>query len=283
MSCRLLSRYVSDCREAFLSQAHDFCSASSSFSNPQRNRFVGGTASNLVSLIANADVALSVVLTACSTLLAVVVTPALVKLLVSASVSGAAISISGLALVQATAKVVFAPVLLGMLLKSKAPRVADTASRFTPFCSALLVALICGGVVAQNTVQLQAVRSGPVLWKVLRSVLTLHALGFGFGYFLPMRLLRRHGRRAARTISIEVGMQNSALAVVLARSITSNPAAALPGALSATAHSCLGSLLAAIWRSQDEFHKTTAKSVLEAGTVPEILPTYTDNDPEFSI
>ena len=245
-------------------------------------RFVGGTASNLVSLIANADVALSVVLTACSTLLAVIVTPALVKFLVSSTVSGT-IAISGLALVQATAKVVFAPVLLGMFLKSKAPGFADTASRFTPFCSALLVALICGGVVAQNTVQLHAVRSGPMLRKVLRSVLTLHALGFGFGYVLPMRLLRRPGKRAARTISIEVGMQNSALAVVLARSITSNPAAALPGALSATAHSCLGSLLAAIWRSQDEFHRTSPKRVLEARTVPQILPPNSDDDPDFSI
>jgi len=45
-------------------------------------------------------------------------------------------------------------------------------------------------------------------------------------------------------------LQNSALAVVLANSL-GNPAAAIPGAISATVHSCLGSLLAGVWRAQD--------------------------------
>jgi BASS family bile acid:Na+ symporter len=252
----------------------------------------GGTASNLVSLIANADVALSVVLTACSTLLAVVVTPALVQLLTRSTVSGA-IRISGVALVQATAKVVFAPVLLGMLLKAKAPRAADSISRFTPFCSAVLVALICGGVVAQNTVELRAGPAASLLPDVVRSVLALHGLGFALGYVLPARLLRRRQgggaaelQRTARTVSIEVGMQNSALAVVLARSITSNPAAALPGALSATAHSCLGSLLAAVWRSQDERDRNKRVRPgkgARAETFPEIRPSYGEDDPEFAI
>lgn len=95
----------------------------------------GGTASNLVSLIAQADVALSLILTACSTLLAVVMTPLLVwvKLLV-----GSEIQVSSLALCQATARVVLLPVLLGMLLKAKTPKLADTVSRFTPFCFGLV-------------------------------------------------------------------------------------------------------------------------------------------------
>ena len=46
-------------------------------------------------------------------------------------------------------------------------------------------------------------------------------------------------------------MQNSALAVVLARSVGADPLASLPGAISATVHSCIGSLLAAVWRLKD--------------------------------
>ena len=46
-------------------------------------------------------------------------------------------------------------------------------------------------------------------------------------------------------------MQNSALAVVLAGSAGLPPAAALPGALSATAHSLIGSALARAWRRAD--------------------------------
>jgi BASS family bile acid:Na+ symporter len=97
----------------------------------------GGTASNLVSLIAKADVALSVLLTSCSTILASIATPLLVKLLV-----GSTIAISGWTLCTATARVVLLPVVLGMLVNARAPNLASAISRFTPFASVVLVALI---------------------------------------------------------------------------------------------------------------------------------------------
>jgi bile acid:Na+ symporter, BASS family len=202
----------------------------------------GGTASNLVSLIAQADVALSVILTAASTMLAVVMTPLLVSLLV-----GTSVAVSGWTLCRATASVVLAPVLCGMWLQAMWPRGARYASRFTPFLSVLLVSIICGGVVAQNA----ALWSGGTMpARVGLAVLLLHTLGFTVGYLVPRTLLAGKPRveRIARTISIEVGMQNSALAVVLARSIQAPALACLPGALSATVHSCLGSMLAAYWR-----------------------------------
>jgi bile acid:Na+ symporter, BASS family len=217
-----------------------------------------------------------------------------------------------------TAKVVILPILAGMWFKSKAPKLAENVSRYTPLASVLLVALICGGVVAQtapvlmtattaasaaggaassgslSTLSIALVALGllvpasatllpilalPFLWRpattttalvstaakssvgavaaagnaiglpgIALSVLLLHLLGFGVGYAIP-KLLHPNQEKTARTISIEVGMQNSALAVVLARSISGlHPAAALPGAISATVHSCVGSLLAAIWR-----------------------------------
>lgn len=85
----------------------------------------------------------------------------------------------------------------------------------------------------------------------MSSVLSLHAVGFLVGYLVPRKFLR-FGERTSRTISIETGMQNSALAVVLARSIGAPSIAGLPGALSATAHSCMGSILAAYWRGADK-------------------------------
>jgi bile acid:Na+ symporter, BASS family len=220
----------------------------------------GGTASNLVALIAHADVALSVILTTCSTLAAVVMTPLLVKLLVQYSCLGIVgsnynnnmstmIDISGWSLCVATAKVVLLPIISGMLLKSRTPQLATTISRFTPFASVLLVSLICGGVVAQTApLFVSSSTSGIALPMVFMSVVVLHVIGFAAGYLVP-KLIYPNKEKTARTISIEVGMQNSALAVVLARSIPGiHPAASLPGALSATVHSCLGSILAAIWR-----------------------------------
>ena len=208
----------------------------------------GGTASNLVSLIADADVALSVLLTSCSTILAAGLTPLLVKTLVG---GGLAVQVSGTALCAATARVVLLPVLAGMVLNAKTPKVTRTLSRFTPFASVLLVALICGGVVAQNAGTLLGLGGASSILPVVgASVLLLHTVGFLAGYVIP-RLGLRYSEKTARTISIETGMQNSALAVVLAKSIGADPLACLPGALSATAHSCLGSMLAAYWRHCD--------------------------------
>jgi BASS family bile acid:Na+ symporter len=129
-------------------------------------------------------------------------------------------------------------------------------SRFTPFASVLLVAIICGGVVSNNASVLvgsnvsSSSSSSSLLPWITGSVLMLHSIGFLVGYLVP-RFGLKYTEKTARTISIETGMQNSALAVVLAQSIGAHPLAALPGALSATVHSCLGSILAAYWRFQD--------------------------------
>jgi len=122
-----------------------------------------------------------------------------------------------------------------------------------PFCGVVLVALICGGVVAENTSLLVSATSssGAVLIpRIVSAVLGLHCIGFLAGYIIPRQFLG-FAERTSRTICIETGMQNSALAVVLARSIGAPSIASLPGAISATVHSCLGSLLAAYWRGVD--------------------------------
>ena len=52
----------------------------------------------------------------------------------------------------------------------------------------------------------------------------------------------------SRTISIEVGMQNSGLGVVLAQQNFASPLVAIPSAISSVCHSLVGSLAAAVWR-----------------------------------
>ena len=206
----------------------------------------GGTASNLVSLIAGANVALSVLLTACSTILAAAVTPLLVQLLVG----GTELVVSGRALCLATTKVVLAPVVIGMLLNAKLPSLSKNVSRFTPFASVILVAIICGGVMAKNASVVYSLGSAGgklLLPRLIAAVVATHVIGFGAGYCFA-KILGKYSESTARPISIETGMQNSALAVVLAHSMGAPAMAALPGAISALTHSCLGSLLAAVWR-----------------------------------
>ena len=219
----------------------------------------GGTASNLVSLIAKADVALSVILTSASTLLASILTPLLVKVLV-----GSTIAVSGKMLCKATAQVILGPIILGMTIRKVLPKLADLSSKFAPFAGVLLVSLLCGGVVAQNAaIFLSGGADSTIFQKTIFSVLGLHTIGFGFGYLMPRKVFGL-SERTSRTISIETGMQNSALAVVLAKSVVSAmdapttaimSLAMLPGAMSATAHSCLGSALAVYWRFIDAANK----------------------------
>lgn len=203
----------------------------------------GGTASNLVSLIANADVALSVLLTATSTVLASFLTPILTKVLCG-SVD---VEINGLALLLSTTKVVLLPIILGMVLNKKCPALSRRTSAFSPFMSVVMVSLICGSVVAESSGLILSGSSS--LKPLLLAVGCLHSLGFALGYVVP-RVVFGQDRKTSRTISIETGMQNSALAILLARSIGAGSAGCLPGAISATFHSCLGSVLAAFFRSR---------------------------------
>ena len=199
----------------------------------------GGTASNVVTYIARANVALSVVLTAASTVLASVVTPAL-----CAALAGTLVPVPAGKLMVSTAQVVLAPVALGLVLKRLAPTAVAAVAPLCPPVAVATVTLICASVIGGSA---DAVRSaGPLL---LLAVFLLHAGGFLLGYVGAAAA--GYGEKTRRTVSIEVGMQNSALGCVLALAHFADPTTAVPAAISATAHSVIGSALAGAWRTQD--------------------------------
>lgn len=197
----------------------------------------GGTASNVVSYIARADVALSVLMTMCSTFAAVAMTPLLTKWL-----AGAYVPVDAWSLFVNTLQVVVLPVTLGVLLNRCAPRVVGFVLPVAPLISVIFIALICASIIGANA---QTVRDSAL--PLFTAVALLHAGGFSLGYL--MARLFKLPVLSCRTIAIEVGMQNSGLGAVLAR--TSFPQLALapvPSAISASFHSIIGSVLAAWWR-----------------------------------
>jgi BASS family bile acid:Na+ symporter len=197
----------------------------------------GGTASNVVTAIARADVALSVVMTTCSTLAAVALTPLLVKLL-----AGRLVEVDAAGLFLSTLQVVVLPVAAGVAVNRFLPRVVRGVAPVAPLVSVILIALVCGSIIAQNA---PAVReSGP---RLLLAVGLLHAGGFALGRAVGR--LAGYPAAAGRALAIEVGMQNSGLGVVLAqRHFPADPLAAVPCAISSVVHSVIGSILAAVWR-----------------------------------
>ncbi len=194
----------------------------------------GGTASNVITFLAKADVPLSVTMTACSTLAATLLTPALAAWLI-----GTRIPVDAGAMVIDTAAVILLPIVLALVLKKVLPSAAKAFEKSANFWAVITIVLIVASIIGSSREQI--LTSG---LKIAGAVFVLHSGGFFFGYVFSR--LSKVPITQARTISIEVGMQNSGLGVVLAtRHLTA--LAAVPCAVSSLMHSLIGSVLAAIF------------------------------------
>ncbi|MBN1653957.1 MAG: bile acid:sodium symporter family protein [Deltaproteobacteria bacterium] len=196
----------------------------------------GGTASNVVTYIARGHVALSVLMTMCSTFAAIVMTPIMTKWL-----AGTLVPVPAWGLFLSTIKVVLAPLVLGLLLHHAAPRFSRAIVPIAPFISVLAIVLICASIIGSSAAVLLS--SGA---RLVFALFLLHSGGFALGYILAA--LFGFDMQICRTVSIEVGMQNSGLGAVLARRHFADPLTAVPCAISATMHSVIGSFVAALWR-----------------------------------
>ncbi|PKU70096.1 probable sodium/metabolite cotransporter BASS1, chloroplastic isoform X2 [Dendrobium catenatum] len=197
----------------------------------------GGTASNIVTFLARGNVALSVLMTAASTFAAAIMTPFL-----TSKLAGQFVAVDSAGLFVSTVQVVLFPVLLGAILNQYCNNLVKFVSPVMPFIAVATVAILCGSAIAQSA---SAILSSGL--QVVIASIALHGSGFFFGYVLSKLL--GIGDISARTISIEVGMQNSVLGVVLASQHFGNPLTAVPCAVSSICHSIYGSVLAGIWRS----------------------------------
>lgn len=194
----------------------------------------GGTASNLICYLARGDVALSITLTTLSTLLAIFATP-----LLTLAYAGEQVPVPAAAMLLSIFKVVLIPVTLGVALNAwLGARLARIQALF-PMISMAAIILIIAIVVALNQDQLDTIGLVLVLAVILHN-----GGGLLSGYAIGRWLTR--DECSARTLAIEVGMQNSGLAVALATQYFS-AAAALPGALFSIWHNISGSALAAFW------------------------------------
>ena len=194
----------------------------------------GGTASNVICYLARGNVALSITLTAISTLLAVVLTPLLALLLIDVH-----IAVPAGDMLLRIGYMVIVPVCAGLVLNHLFGARLKAVRHIFPLISVVSIVLIIAIIVALNTANLAHVG-----WLMLIAVMLHNAIGLGGGYLIS-RLLG-FPERECRTIAIEVGMQNSGLAVALA--IKFFPAtSALPGAFFSIWHNVSGSILAALW------------------------------------
>ena len=196
----------------------------------------GGTASNVITYLAKGDLALSVGMTATSTLLAPVLTPLLVWLLVGETVD---VNVAGMLL--SILWVVILPIALGLLVKRLWPRTTERATAYLPALSSVAICLIVMIVIAANAGKLL---SGG--WIIVLVVMLHNILGLAVGYLIGVLLKMSPAKRKA--ISVEVGMQNSGLASSLATlHFAAYPMATIPGAVFSVWHNISGAIVARIY------------------------------------
>lgn len=196
----------------------------------------GGTSSNVITYLSKGDTALSVGMTAVSTILAPVMTPLLVRLF-----AGAIVPVDFWGMFLSIIEVIIAPIALGLIVKRFLPKVTAAVTAYLPAFSTLVITMIVIAVVAANAARLQT------CGLLVIAVVLLHNMsGYALGYLAGRALRMPMARRTA--VSVEVGMQNSGLACSLAAThFAAMAMASVPGAIFSVWHNISGALIARLY------------------------------------
>ena len=193
----------------------------------------GGTSSNVITYMSKGDVALSVTMTSVSTVLSPILTPAITYLLI-----GTKIAFDPVGMFLSIVQIVIVPICLGVAVKTFLPKFAEVAVDYLPAVSSIAISLIIGGVIGGSK---SAIISN--IGIILLVVILHNCLGYALGFAIA-RLVGMSWKKAV-ALSIEVGMQNSGLAVGLAKAhFAAMPAATVPGAIFSAWHNISGAVLA---------------------------------------
>ena len=206
----------------------------------------GGTASNVIAYLARANVALSVTMTCCSTLLSPLVTPFMMKLL-----AGRFVEIDAVRMMVSILEVVLIPVAAGSVFHWMFRRPFEN---HRALCDRILSVISMGGIcytiLALTAPSRDTFASAGVL--IIVAAVAHNTFGYLSGYWLT-RLAGRIlplGESEARTVAIEVGMQNGGMAGALAVSVLNSAVAALPANVFSIWMNFSGSIVAGWWRKR---------------------------------
>ncbi len=204
----------------------------------------GGTSSNVVAYLSKADTALSVAMTTVSTLIAPLFTPLLTLWL-----AGKYMPVNASAMALSIVQIVLIPVALGLAVRLALRGAVQKILPALPWISVAFISLVVAAVVGKSA---DTVLSAGLL--VLAAVVLHNGLGYAVGYLVARTL--GQPIPVARTVSAEVGMQNSGLAATLAGAYLT-PAAAVPAAVFSVWHNLSGAVLAMIYRHSGARHHRT--------------------------
>lgn len=190
----------------------------------------GGTASNVITYLCNGNVPLSLMCTLTSTILSILFTPYLILFLADKN-----INIDLISLMYSTSKIILIPLILGLFVRIYFFKFVDRIKFLFPIISELTIALVIAVIFAINSESLKILNTTILLGVILHNI-----GGLLIGYFVARFLTLSNA--SIKTISIEVGMQNSGLAMALSVMHFSK-VVAFPAALFSLWHNISASVL----------------------------------------
>jgi BASS family bile acid:Na+ symporter len=185
----------------------------------------GGTTANLFSHLFRGDVALNISLTAINSIIAVLTLPVITNLAIDYfdPEDGGSLGLQFGRTLQVFA-VVLVPVVLGMLVRRRAPEFAERTDKPVRIASAVVLALVIVGTIVAERENITGYISEVGLPALLFCLASLTV-----GFLVP-RLLGVV-RRQAIASAFEIGVHNGTLAIAVAISVLDSPALAVPAAV----------------------------------------------------
>ncbi len=199
----------------------------------------GGVASNVMTYIAKGNVALSVTMTACSTLISPIMTPLMMKLL-----AGQYIEIPFLNMMWTIIQIIMAPIGAGLLtniILQYFKLTGEWMDRFLSFVAMFSICFILAIITSLSRDDLMTVGFLLICASIIHNLIG-YLMGYGGAWLFGMDETSR------RTIAIEVGLQNTGMGTGLAVNVLKNTGAAIAPAIFGTWMNISGSMLASWWR-----------------------------------
>lgn len=185
----------------------------------------GGVTSNLISHVSKADTALSISLTAVTSFITVITIPLIVNFALGYYMSeNQEIQLSLVKTIVQIIGITVLPVSIGMFVRKRAPEFSDRMEKPARTASTVIFVLIFLGIVFTNLDVLQE-----NIGKLGLATLTLNVITMLTGYLIARAL--QLNLPQTLSISIESGIQNGTLAIVIASSILQNADMSLPAAI----------------------------------------------------
>ncbi|MGD1912482.1 MAG: bile acid:sodium symporter family protein [Rivularia sp. (in: cyanobacteria)] len=203
----------------------------------------GGPTSNMVTYLVRGNVALSITLTAISSLITVFTIPLVVNLAMQKFMGGGvALQLPFVSAVIQISVITLIPVALGMLLQHYAPKFAAKMEKLVKWLSLFFLGLIIAALLVKERANVPS-----FFLQVGGVTLTLNLLTMALGYAIA--ILGKLDESSAKAITVEVGIQNGTLAIAVATTLLNSPTMAIPAAIYALLMFATSGIFAGIIRN----------------------------------